>query len=68
MDGDIKIPQIVFMGNSIDSRHAVTKHINTVCHRVGEMCGATYGSAIKRSVSFTILFGRTAIGTSSFHN
>ena len=48
------------MWNSIDSRHSVKNHVSAFCQSVQSVYDP-YGSAIKRSVSFTILFGKTAM-------
>ena len=67
MDLHVEISQIIFMRNSTDPRN--TTH--TEYHQLWKVCmerAHTHGSAIKRSVSFTILFGKAAMdanGTNS---
>ena len=58
MDHDVEVSQVVFMWNGADSRDSDLKESVTCLCRSSRY---TYGSAISRSVSFTILFGRAAI-------
>lgn len=58
MDLDIEVSQVIFVGNSADAGDA------TVIVRLPYQKGTghvSYGSAIKRSVSFTILFGSAMV-------
>lgn len=61
MNAHIEVPQIVFMGNSTDSRDSncvVSLCRATWKHNLGAF---THGSAMRRSVSLTILLGKAAM-------
>lgn len=60
VNGDVEISQILLMGNSVDTRNS-GPYQSTITLRFLGCSGNSYGSAIRRSVSFTILFGNAAI-------
>ena len=59
MDLDVEVSEIVFMGNSTDTRY--TRNHEGQQGYVLDCVWETCGSAIKRSVSLTIRFGRAAM-------
>lgn len=63
MDLDVKVSQVFFVRNGADSGNAVLFDIVSIGFQ--QSTGAyeeSYGSAIRRSVSFTIRFGRAILG------
>lgn len=62
MDLDIKVPQVIFVRNSTDAWDSVyTRSVSDNISGARSVDYPTYGSAIRRSVSFTILLGSAAI-------
>ena len=57
MNAHIEVSQVILMWNGTDSRYAV--YVNQYVKRLtAKISAIAYGSAINRSVSLTILFGR----------
>jgi hypothetical protein len=60
MDGNIEIPQVVFVRYRCDARDPAKKY-RLVCGSKMSKHFRTYGSAKRRSVSFMILFGKAIV-------
>jgi hypothetical protein len=60
MDLDVKVPKVVLVGDCADARDSKKANSQSCCEGFPGTAGAeeqTYGSAMSRSVSLTILFG-----------
>lgn len=65
MDLDVKVPQVIFVRHGADSGDSTQKKNR---QRLGQdldsgrqLDGGAHGSAIRRSVSFTMRFGRAIL-------
>ena len=64
MDLHIEVSEVVFVGNSADARHSGILQASAgpfPCSCSGSEAWETCGSAMRRSVSLTIRFGRAAM-------
>lgn len=63
MNLDIKVPKVLFVGNSADPGNSVVGKVRqrAVLSSDSGCAGLPYGSAISLSVSLMILFGRAMV-------
>lgn len=66
VNGDIKVSQVIFMGNGINSGNTIT-HVKTIesvavhAELRGQLHECSYGSAMRRSVSLIMRLGKAML-------
>lgn len=61
MDLDIEIPQVIFVRHCADARNSVDGEMVSVYGQAGASGGGAHGSAMRRSVSLMMRFGRAIL-------